>query len=436
MCREAVGDAAGAAFGAVSVRAVDPARLANGAVFGAIAAAETARRELDAALVALVAEVDRRGLAKDAGASSTAAELRSRLLMRPGQAADLVRVARAVTVPAGVALPVDPGSDGECAPTGKALAGAELSFEHARVIVRAVRGLSEAVDATTRRGFEAEAIEQAKVLDPGQLGDWASARAYELDTAAADAAHEEAERRAHARRGVWLSKNFRGAGGRLIADLDADTFAAAQAAIEALSSPVTGSDGRLDPRTAPQRRADALGHLVRRALEAGDVPIAGGIRPQVTVTTSLETLRAQLGPAATLADGTIVSAATARRLACDAAIIPAVLGTESELLDLGRVARVATPAQRRWLAAHYRRCAFPGCTRPPSWCEIHHLEHWADGGPTDLTNLAPFCTYHHGVAHHDGWTITRADDGELDFIPPRHLDSLQHPRRQPWLQRH
>ena len=108
-----------------------------------------------------------------------------------------------------------------------------------------------------------------------------------------------------------------------------------------------------------------------------------------------------------------------------------MLGTNSELLDLGRTARLATPAQRRALALHRDGCAFPGCTRPTPWCSVHHIQHWADGGPTDLDNLVLLCDYHHRVIHHDGWTIQRATDRELDFIPPYRIDPQQQPRRQP-----
>jgi hypothetical protein len=134
-------------------------------------------------------------------------------------------------------------------------------------------------------------------------------------------------------------------------------------------------------------------------------------------------------------DGTVISLGLARRIACDAEILPAVLDGTCEVLDLGRAARSATPAQRRALALHYRGCAFPGCTRPPSWCSAHHVIHWSAGGPTDLDNLIPLCERHHTVVHHDGWDITRADDGEFDFTPPWRIDPLRRARRQPHLRR-
>ena len=95
-----------------------------------------------------------------------------------------------------------------------------------------------------------------------------------------------------------------------------------------------------------------------------------------------------------------------RRLACEADILPMVLGTAGELLDLGRTTRLATPAQRLALWHRDRGCTYPGCSIPPTWCEAHHVTHWCDGGATDLTNLALLCGRHHTVVHERGLTAT------------------------------
>lgn len=70
------------------------------------------------------------------------------------------------------------------------------------------------------------------------------------------------------------------------------------------------------------------------------------------------------------------------------------------------------------LAIRDRGCVFPGCDRPPGWCDGHHIVHWADGGPTDLANLALLCNHHHKAIHEGGWTMARAPDGTLTFTPP------------------
>jgi len=89
-----------------------------------------------------------------------------------------------------------------------------------------------------------------------------------------------------------------------------------------------------------------------------------------------------------------------------------------------------TPAQRRALALRDGDgCAFPGCDRPGSWCDAHHLNHWVDGGPTDLSNGVLLCGWHHQVIHRGEWAVVMAADGRPDFIPPAWLDPARRPRR-------
>jgi hypothetical protein len=222
--------------------------------------------------------------------------------------------------------------------------------------------------------------------------------------------------------------------------LDGEGAAVVRAALDPLARPLSpaAADGP-DPRTPGRRRADALVEICRRALAGGDLPDTGGERPQLVVTVPLHVLSRGLrgrtpddrvgtlgrgtagsgarddrpaGPgvsggvathdgtggagtsrgtvgAGTLDDGTVVSATTARRLACDAAVLPAVLGGAGQVLDVGRSRRLFTGPLRRALVLRDRGCAFPGCDRPPSWCEAHHLRHWAHGGPTSLAKVTP-----------------------------------------------
>ena len=98
--------------------------------------------------------------------------------------------------------------------------------------------------------------------------------------------------------------------------------------------------------------------------------------------------------------GNPLTPTTIRRLACDALLIPAILGTDGAILDLGRTARLASPDQIRYLRLRDNGCTYPGCDRPPSWCEAHHLREWdTDHGPTDTNNLALLCTRHHTDIH-------------------------------------
>jgi hypothetical protein len=121
---------------------------------------------------------------------------------------------------------------------------------------------------------------------------------------------------------------------------------------------------------------------------------------------------------------------TARQLACDARILPIVLGGQSQILDAGRSRRLATGPLRRALIARDHGCTFPGCDRPPRWCNPHHLKHWADGGPTNLDNLALLCGHHHRQIHHNNdWTVQLGADKLPEYLPPPYLDHTRTPRR-------
>ena len=122
----------------------------------------------------------------------------------------------------------------------------------------------------------------------------------------------------------------------------------------------------------------------------------------VTINLDLRDMQSRVEDAApgTLPTGTRISAGEVRRLACQVGIIPKVLGTQSVALDQGRSQRLFTPAQRIALAERDNGCAYPGCDRPPGWCEAHHLDHWQrDNGPTTLANGALLCAFHHREVH-------------------------------------
>ena len=173
-------------------------------------------------------------------------------------------------------------------------------------------------------------------------------------------------------------------------------------------------------RTSEQRLAEALDLLCRR--HRGQGPAKNNDRAVVIL--SYEDLLAKLeaaGIAATLADGTPVPASVARRMACDAGIIPLVLGGDSVPLDLGRVRHTASPGQRLSLKAIWSTCSIADCRAPLAWCEIHHIEPFnEDGrfGPTDLANLTPACHHCHDLAHTPGWDIVKEADGTVVTTAP------------------
>ncbi|EME59803.1 HNH endonuclease [Amycolatopsis decaplanina DSM 44594] len=118
-----------------------------------------------------------------------------------------------------------------------------------------------------------------------------------------------------------------------------------------------------------------------------------------------------------------------RLAACDCLMLPVVMNAAGEPLDVGRMRRFVTPGQRRALNIRDGGCAFPGCHRKPKHCHAHHIDHWADGGPTDLRNLVLLCGFHHRLIHHGDWQVRTATDGLPEFIPPQYRDPLRKPRR-------
>jgi hypothetical protein len=198
--------------------------------------------------------------------------------------------------------------------------------------------------------------------------------------------------------------------------------------LQPLAAPRPAADGATDLRTVGQRHADALADLLRIAAGADGAPTRHGSRATVTITMALETLQRRLGaPAAMLDWSGPLPPEAARRLACDACVIPAVLGANGEPLDVGRASYPVTTAIWRALVARDGGCAFAGCDRPPEWTQAHHRIHWADGGPTSVENCCLLCDHHHRAVHHHGWAVELID-GVIHTIPPPWVDPTQTPR--------
>ena len=153
------------------------------------------------------------------------------------------------------------------------------------------------------------------------------------------------------------------------------------------------------------------------------------------ITVPYDPLTRTLG-AGTLDTGDRISPETTLRLACDARILPAVIDPTCQPLTLGRERRLFTGPLRRAIILRDRGCAFPGCDRPPRWCDAHHIRHWAAGGETSLANAVLLCAHHHRLIHtNTGWTVHTAPDGHPTFIPPARLDPTSAPRRNPYHRR-
>ena len=198
--------------------------------------------------------------------------------------------------------------------------------------------------------------------------------------------------------------------------IDPEGGAALKTAVDALAKRLGPDDGR----TPKQRRADALTDIVRHAMDQGTLPRRNGVRPHISVTTSLEGLKGELGAAASeLEAGIPISSKTVQRLACDGTL-HRVLKADSMVVDVGRATRAISPAQHRAMKARYRGCAGPGCDRPINWTDTHHIEFYGRGGPNNLPNLLPLCYYHHRLVHEGGWQVVKVGDG-VRFIPPDHV---------------
>lgn len=370
-------------------------------------------RRVAAAELGVVREVDGQGVAKAHGATSTAVWLRNRLRMGLGQARTLVLLAS--TLDTGPVV------------LREALAAGEISLEQAEVIAAALDTVPDKAGPEVLAEAAGVLVGWAGQFEPAALGKLGDRILFHVAPGLAEeaerAAMDNAEKRSREQRHLTWSHQSNGTV-RLTGLLDAETAAVLHAAVDPLCTP----NGVGDPRSPGQRRVDALAEVCRLALNTTELPENGGDRPQIVVTTDYDVLTGQLG-AGTLDTGLRLTPETVRRLACDAHILPAVLGSASQVMDVGRQQRLIIGPVRRALNLRDGGCAFPGCDRPPRWAEGHHIKHWADGGVTALHNAVLLCGHHHRLVHHDDWEVRVAADGLPDFIPPAWLDPEQVPRR-------
>ena len=154
-----------------------------------------------------------------------------------------------------------------------------------------------------------------------------------------------------------------------------------------------------DRRTMSQRRAEALSDVCRFTLDHDDgLRTAGGERPHISVTVDYEMLTKRAGNLPSI-DGTPVDPETILRMGCDAGVVRIVTDGDSMPLDVGRRTRTIPAAIRRAVEHRDTHCTWAGCERPASWCDVHHIEHWADGGSTCVDNLTLLCRFHHTQTH-------------------------------------
>jgi hypothetical protein len=191
------------------------------------------------------------------------------------------------------------------------------------------------------------------------------------------------------------------------------------AALRVALAPLCARSGVGDDRPRGRRLADGLVELAMHALDRGFATDRGGPRTHLQLTASVETVRGVVGaPGGDLEFAGAVPAATVQRLACDASVRRVLLGPESVVIDVGRALRVPSGAGRAALRVRDRGCVWPGCDRPSSWTNVHHVVHWGHGGDTNLHNLVLLCHRHHWSVHEGGWQLVRTDDRRVLAIPP------------------
>jgi hypothetical protein len=384
---------------------------------------ESATRMLHSVMLGTVAELDSRNIAATSGFGTTKCLLAGMLQLSATEARIRVghsgQLAARRTLAGEVLPPVLPN-------TAAALAAGEIGPAQVRVIAETMNAIPTSTGTAERAAAEAELARHARSFDPTSLYKIGRHVLACLDPDGPAPADEPdpapavGELRFRERRDGRL-----GLEGFLEPEHDA-TF---RSLIEQFAKPHPITDAIPDPRTTDQRNADALLEVCGLARAAQDCPTTAGEPAHITVTVDWDALRTGLG-AATLDFGTYISAAEARRLACDAKIIPVVLGGASEPLDVGRAMRIVPLSIRRALVARDRGCAYPGCDRPPAMCQAHHCRHWIDDGETSVGNCVLLCEGHHRHVHRTGWEIL-IHRGRVEFIPPASIDPARTPRRNP-----
>jgi hypothetical protein len=283
------------------------------------------------------------------------------------------------------------------------LAG-DINHEHVRVILAGLRRLLPA----DREELAGQFLAFAREHDPGLLAQLCE-QARVLT--GADESAEAAAQRKYASRWMKLASTFDGMTA-ISGMLDPVAAATLQAALNPLMAKLPN-----DERTAVQRCADGITEMAEFMLRHGRLPDHGGDRPQVIITILLAELHygVQKGQlAAAIMNGNPITAEAARLAACDAHLIPAVLGGRGEVLDLGRSQRNWSPAQRRARRIEDQGCTWPRCQVALDRCRIHHLDWWGHGGHTNKDNGTHVCLFHHWLVHNTSWKIWRNAKGKIE----------------------
>jgi hypothetical protein len=348
-----------------------------------------------------LAEIDRRRLFERDGHLSAASWLAIRHRMAWGTARYQVRIGRALD---------------EMPQTRAAVESGDVSLTAARLLATA-HGVDP--DAFARsEGQLVEAARRHSIQDLNKVvAFWRERAEHERSP--------DREESLRSRRAFNASVSFLGMV-RVDGELDPETGETLLSALGAVQGAETRSRRFDDDRSPAQRRADALGEICRQWLDAPGRPVVGGERPHLTVTVGAEALADGSAETGEMDHAGPVPREVVRRVACDASVMRVVMAGRSEPLDVGRRTALISPALRRAVIVRDGRCRFPGCDRPHTWCDAHHIVHWADGGPTSLSNLILLCRRHHRMIHRPGGFRLIVEDGRPVFRRPDG-SPLEHP---------
>src|SRR4051794_4810485 len=376
----------------------------------ALLVAEGASRRADRAKISQIAIIDRDGLLTSKGCKSTTVGLKDLLGWDSDVARQHVRVAQHV----GPRFALDGAPLEPVLPaTAAAFSAGATTMRHVGVIATLMNSRSASrISLADRVSIEASLGEAAMIFSPRDV----RIMGQEL-LAAADQDGPEPDERP-GRNELHFGTNPDGSGWIRGQFDDAEAFATITTGLDARTRPSPENRGT----TAGERNAAALVEICRFALSHDNIGEVNGERPNLVVTIGLKDLEDRVR-GALLHTGGSLTPAQLRRIACDADLIPVVLGEHGEPLDIGRADRRIPLRTRRAVAARDGGCAHPGCDRPPSWCEVHHVIEWQHGGRTDVENLVMLCCAHHDQIHSTEWTIDMTT-GKPKFIPPPWMTDL------------
>ena len=413
------------------------------------------RRRIDATDAVISAEIAHRsrpelgysGLAQRTGARTPERLIQSLTGVSVRQARTEVRVGTLIAATADE--PTGDDSPASGSPPGPvwlhevaaAVSAAHLSIDAADAIATGLGSPDDHVVIERLRSAAVELLRLAPSLTLEQL----AARAREMRAGLDATRVAERERALRERRYLHLIRQADGMT-RLSGLLDPESAALVTDAFDAITSPRRGGPRFVDPtavaevdalerdaRTTEQVALDSFVELIRAGSLADTSVSVGGRRPAVRVLVTAEDLAAGVGMGFLEGQTEPVSIPTVERHACEAGIIP-ILFDNGDVLRLGRERRLFSGRQRIALAARDGGCIWPGCDRPPSWCEAHHTNQWArDGGRTDVDDGVLLCQHHHLLVHDNGWRIVRLPSSGPDgaifaLVPPSSVDPNRTPR--------